>query len=254
MLVILEAKRTCTTTVETCQTLCPKAVGEANKKMGKEKIKMANGMACYHHTSQPAVAQCSKCGKGICKNCHDGYKGVCYDCTLEAANEKLNDAKYKEWDAVDTLKKMKTGGIIGGIIGIVFGIAASVIALSVDNTKGLDAIGGILGAIIVVPIWGICFGSTIVTAIKIVYVVTVGFIDVYIFKNYGLSAGCLEKLFGAFFTIAVTPSIMIYICPIVLLIMFFKKKKQKKKAGKEIEEYQIALEQLHDYHKSITAV
>jgi hypothetical protein len=54
-------------------------------------------MNCFHHPSQPAAANCAKCGKPICKNCCDDYgvgigpyagKVLCYDCTtgLVAAN------------------------------------------------------------------------------------------------------------------------------------------------------------------------
>ena len=51
---------------------------------------MAQGMVCYHHSSQNAVAQCAECGKGICKDCYDSYgagmgagKALCFDCTEE---------------------------------------------------------------------------------------------------------------------------------------------------------------------------
>jgi HAMP domain-containing protein len=69
-------------------------LARVNKKAGKEKIKMANGMGCYFHPDEQSVAQCIKCGKGICRNCVDNYgkasnkyTGLCRDCILEAGIE-----------------------------------------------------------------------------------------------------------------------------------------------------------------------
>jgi len=52
---------------------------------------MVKGMACYFHPEKQSVAQCLKCGKGICKSCVDRYNkasykyaGLCRDCILEA--------------------------------------------------------------------------------------------------------------------------------------------------------------------------
>jgi len=49
------------------------------------------GVACFYHKSEQAVAQCKKCGKGICRICYDRYAkkdseyaGLCKDCILEA--------------------------------------------------------------------------------------------------------------------------------------------------------------------------
>ena len=29
---------------------------------------------CYFHANEPAVAQCAKCGKSVCKDCADSYR------------------------------------------------------------------------------------------------------------------------------------------------------------------------------------
>ena len=48
-----------------------------------------NGPVCYYHNDEPAVAQCVRCGKFICKDCFDTYQvtdgeyngqALCYDC------------------------------------------------------------------------------------------------------------------------------------------------------------------------------
>jgi hypothetical protein len=55
---------------------------------------MAKGMGCYFHPEEQSVAQCLKCGKGICKSCVDRYSkagdkyaGLCRDCILGAGIE-----------------------------------------------------------------------------------------------------------------------------------------------------------------------
>jgi hypothetical protein len=54
---------------------------------------MAKGMGCYFHPEEKSVAQCIKCGKGICKSCIDNYgktgkyAGLCRDCILETGIE-----------------------------------------------------------------------------------------------------------------------------------------------------------------------
>lgn len=38
-------------------------------------------MNCYYHPTQPAVAQCPDCGKGLCKVCASKYeKPICPEC------------------------------------------------------------------------------------------------------------------------------------------------------------------------------
>lgn len=53
-----------------------------------------DNLGCYYHQSTKAVAQCKRCGKGICKNCLDRlsksdekYVGLCQDCIFEVGIE-----------------------------------------------------------------------------------------------------------------------------------------------------------------------
>lgn len=65
-------------------------------------------MNCYYHPDQPAVAQCAKCHRGLCKDCFDqsqfqivGDLRCCPDCYNEAAirvTEVVEEAKQSEYD------------------------------------------------------------------------------------------------------------------------------------------------------------
>lgn len=85
---------------------------------------MANGMACYHHPSQQAVAKCSQCGKGICKDCYDSYgagmgagKALCFDCTEDMVKEHAADV-----DAFRAkVKRERILMIVGAVIGVFVG-------------------------------------------------------------------------------------------------------------------------------------
>lgn len=62
-------------------------------------------MNCYFHVEQPAVTQCSICGKGLCKECASKYKDVvCDDCIAkidaeivaeEAEEQAKKDRRFK---------------------------------------------------------------------------------------------------------------------------------------------------------------
>jgi len=116
---------------------------------------MSSGMNCFHHPSQPAVAQCARCGKPICRNCVDDYgvavgqyagKVLCYDCTagLVAAN-------------VAEIEKIRaqTAGILG--ILSIFGcfmkevfLAIRTICRGTSMALSANPAGGI------VMMWGMC--------------------------------------------------------------------------------------------------
>ena len=89
---------------------------------------MASGMACYHHPSQRAVAQCRVCGNGICQDCYDVYgvtsgeyagKALCYDCTSQLVAENVVDI-----DAFRArVKRERIFIIVGAVLGALVGIA-----------------------------------------------------------------------------------------------------------------------------------
>jgi len=83
---------------------------------------MADGK-CYHHPSKDAVAICTGCGKGICKDCYDSYgagmgaeKALCFDCTEDMVKEHTADiAAFRK-----KVEKERIFMIVGAIIGVIF--------------------------------------------------------------------------------------------------------------------------------------
>jgi len=83
---------------------------------------MSSGV-CYHHPSQPAVAFCNDCGKGLCRDCYDSYgagmgagKALCFDCTQEMVKEHVEDiAKFKK-GLIRDLVLMGVGFLLFGSI------------------------------------------------------------------------------------------------------------------------------------------
>jgi len=73
----------------------------------------AEGMGCYHHPSQQAVAQCAGCGNAICADCREMYgvtsgdyagKALCYDCTTMLVAENIKEVeKIKKKTQIMTL-------------------------------------------------------------------------------------------------------------------------------------------------------
>jgi hypothetical protein len=197
-------------------------------------------MACYHHSSKQASAQCNECKKGICKSCYDTYSGICYDCAEKAANESLYKAMDFKESVVKARKGMITGSIVGGVIGLVAGIGGTAMNSAAGmGTGALEAIA----AIILGPILGLCIGGSLVTSIKAVY----GTINSF-FKEDG--SGCLV----AFFVIGSAIVPIMGISPIVTIIRFFRQKNQMEKADVMIEECENNLVKLRDYHKLSMAV
>lgn len=63
-----------------------------------------DGPVCYHHPTEPAVAQCARCGKYICKDCAEAYgvtsgeyagRCLCYDCCQQLVSENVADLNAK---------------------------------------------------------------------------------------------------------------------------------------------------------------
>lgn len=73
----------------------------------------ADGMGCYHHPSQQALAQCAGCGNAICADCREMYgvtsgdyagKALCYDCTTMLVAENIKEVeKIKKKTQIMTL-------------------------------------------------------------------------------------------------------------------------------------------------------
>lgn len=86
-------------------------------------------MRCYFHEELEAVAQCQRCGKGLCKECAAKYNPCyCDDCVMffeeeEQRRIKLAESqkKQKKIDAlIDTRSEYVRACIKGVIVGLVF--------------------------------------------------------------------------------------------------------------------------------------
>lgn len=116
-----------------------------------------NGPVCYHHTSEPAVASCARCGKYICKDCAEAYgvtsgeyagKHLCYDCCEQIVADNVAEL---------TANKAKIKGqfilqIVGMVIGFIVGFGAGI-----SSDFGTALLGGFIYA---------CIGGVFLSAVK----------------------------------------------------------------------------------------
>lgn len=91
------------------------------------------GLRCYHHNNcedHPAVATCTKCGKGLCRECADNLRSedtgkiLCVDCLNAELQEDVRwAAGYK-----NALKKEAITMVVGFIIGVIIQIILAIVA------------------------------------------------------------------------------------------------------------------------------
>ena len=63
-------------------------------------------MKCYKHTEEEAVAQCSRCGKFLCKECTTKYKAIICDDCVEYIQQKQEEDDQK-FAALEQQNKME---------------------------------------------------------------------------------------------------------------------------------------------------
>ena len=198
-------------------------------------------MNCYLHPENPAVAECTECGKGICKNCYDESGGnVCSHCVekaaMAAAMARLSEAEDFKAAAVKARKGMMIGGVIGGVIGLFLGISSTT---SVRGGSIGESLVLILLAFIIMPVWGFALGGSFVTVVKAVIRMV---IKVFSFLNiegagffiFLVTLGAIGPVLGGLSIVA----------PIVTGVRFFMQKKAMEKGDAMIEECKRALAQL----------
>ncbi|MCD8361688.1 MAG: hypothetical protein LUC98_01795 [Lachnospiraceae bacterium] len=127
-------------------------------------MRRATNAVCYHHPSEPAAAQCARCGKYICRDCAEAFgvsageyanKSLCYDCceAIIADNvAELTKNKRK-------IKAQFILSIIGMVLGGIFGIAYGASAI------GAAGSGGILVFLFSIFFFA-CIGGVFLSAIK----------------------------------------------------------------------------------------
>lgn len=97
---------------------------------------------CYYHPDKSAVATCTKCGVGICRDCavkDDQGRILCYRCGNEYLKLEHKEHRKKIKESGGRFRK-GTDFIVPGIIGILFVIAFGV-ALYYNPSQQLSSTG-----------------------------------------------------------------------------------------------------------------
>lgn len=117
-----------------------------------------NGPGCYHHPDEPAVAQCARCGKYICKDCAEAYgvtsgeyagKSLCYDCCQQIVADNVAELTKNK----NKIKAQFILSLVGIVIGFIMGLSAGI--------SGGDFGAGLLAGLI----YG-CIGGVFLSALK----------------------------------------------------------------------------------------
>ena len=96
-------------------------------------------MKCFYHEERDAVATCSRCNKGLCKECASLFNPcLCEECALIMDNEIVNSMEQRRKDAlIDTTSEF-VFAIIKGIVAVVVGYFV-MNAIYDGNVKLFDA-------------------------------------------------------------------------------------------------------------------
>lgn len=189
---------------------------------------MADGMVCYHHPSQQAVAQCGKCGKGICKDCCDVYgvesgefagRALCYDCTVAEVEDNVKMAT--------TLRKIVKTEFTFIIAGVVIGAIVGGLLMGSSNGD----IGSVFTGIILFGLLGGCGWSVL----KALGLMISGGGDLGVHGNYG-GLGKMLRGFG-----------MIIIAPIRTIIKIVSRSRQIKELAAIAASDSLAIEEMKAY-------
>lgn len=102
-------------------------------------------LRCYHHCNSeehPAVAYCSSCGKGLCRECADKLsspntgKLLCADCL----NKELEDDRRRCLAQKERAKKEAIMMVLGLALGIVIEIILGVLYANNDDSSLISAL------------------------------------------------------------------------------------------------------------------
>jgi hypothetical protein len=206
----------------------------ASNLISKEAVKMSNEEMCYHHPSQEAVAQCSKCKKDICEDCCDAYGelgniyaagSVCHDCAISGVEFDVKMATlFRKKNKVE-FAVIIVGIVLGAILGgFVFGSS-----------------GGVGTIIVGVLLFGLLGGCGL-TVLKAFWLMISGGGDLGSSGNYG-GLGKIIRGFG-----------MIIIAPVRTIIKITKGSAQIKEANEIEASGNSAIEYLRAYFAYTQAV
>lgn len=84
---------------------------------GNNKVEtLQKPVTCFYHLQEPAVSQCPRCGKFLCKTCAKGLGGLCVDCATEVVEE--GKARLKE-EVTKTFVPIVIFALLGALFGFV---------------------------------------------------------------------------------------------------------------------------------------
>lgn len=110
-----------------------------------------NGPSCDWHTDEPAVANCSRCGRPICRDCAEAYtvsggeyKGhaLCYDCIQALIKEQSSELEGNYATIKSRTILVVVGVIIGLFIGFFWGATSRDAGVTFIYAIACAAIGG----------------------------------------------------------------------------------------------------------------
>lgn len=73
-------------------------------------------VTCFYHPQEPAVGQCPRCGKFLCKRCAEVLGGLCVDCGAEVVEEERE--RWKK-DLTKTFVPIIIFALIGAVLGYI---------------------------------------------------------------------------------------------------------------------------------------
>jgi hypothetical protein len=163
-------------------------------------------MNCYYHNDVGSVAQCTDCGKYLCKSCASHYEiPLCKECALQR-NENLKKLAFKNLGNLGI-------GVVIGIVLMIFEIKVGIVTFSGVG----DCIIGIIAFIILgIAVAGIPIGWKSLNKITpniFIWLPLIGWVIYFIVKI------CLSFFVGIF---------VLFINTIKGLIQYLKSNKNQK--------------------------
>lgn len=204
------------------------------------------GAMCFHHTNEPAVAQCARCGKYICKDCAEAYgvtageyagKHLCFDCCEQLVADNIAELTANKATIAKHYKLTRIGTIIGAILGLI-----CIIAAVASGAEGTSNIGGILGAGIAYMVMFGLIGGSFLTAAKM-YFSALWESFKAVFGNFGDWGAMIGALIG----VGIALTIGIFRCMWYTISKLWKYSKYLKETEGFIESDTAALQQMREY-------
>ncbi|MCL2295361.1 MAG: hypothetical protein FWC36_10965 [Spirochaetes bacterium] len=234
-------------------------------------------IGCYFHEDEQAVAQCKRCGKGICRNCvnlfskpGNKYAGLCRECVLEAG---IECGHHPSKQAAALCRGCGTGicrdcydtyGVsIGDYAGtaLCYKCTAILVQENIDNVTAFRkqvkkeriwmVVGAVLGLIVGLGLTaGSDFPEDMVFAT--IFLVFIGaslgtIVKLMIGAFFGGAKGRDGDIGGGFLLGIISGFFLAVVSPIITIYRFIKRFRQIKKCDEIIASDENALRRMRDY-------